>query len=84
MDERLREVLSLAESNTTWLDDAAQHFEQFAAQLHGIEKAQWQLLAAVYRERAQAIQSEAEKVRESLETDGPSELGSQDTSAPSD
>jgi hypothetical protein len=39
MQQPLNEVLPLAESNATWLDDAAQHFEQFAAQLEEVEKA---------------------------------------------
>ena len=79
MQQPLKEVLSLAESSAEWLDDAARHFEKFAAQLHDVEKAQWQLLAAVYREKAQAIQSEAEKVRESLGSDGPAELRLENT-----
>jgi hypothetical protein len=79
MQQPLKEILSLAESNATWLEDAAQHFEEFAAQLHDVEKAQWELLAAVYREKAQAIQSEAEKVREGLASDGPSELRLENT-----
>jgi len=74
VQQPLKEVLSLAESNATWLDDAAQHFEQFAAQLDEIEKAQWQLLAAVYRERAQTIQHEVEKMRAHLRSDGNSDL----------
>jgi hypothetical protein len=74
MQQPLKEILSLAESNATWLEDAARHFEEFAAQLHAVEKARWHLLAAVYREKAQTIQSEAEKVRESLASDGPEEL----------
>jgi hypothetical protein len=79
MEPTLKEILSLAESNAKWLDDAAHHFEHFAVQLHDVEKAQWQLLAAVYREKAQAIQSEAEKVRESLGSDGPAELRLENT-----
>jgi hypothetical protein len=79
MQQPLEEVLSFVESNATWLEDAAQHFEQFAAQLHDAEKAQWRLLAAVYREKAQAIQSEAERVRANLGSDGPSELRLENT-----
>jgi hypothetical protein len=79
MQQPLKEILSLAESNATWLEDAAQHFEQFAAQLHDVEKAQWQLLATVYREKAQAIQSDAEKVCESLSSDDRSELRLENT-----
>ena len=69
MQQPLKDILSLAESNARWLDDAAQHFEQFASRLHEVEKAQWELLASVYRERAQTVQSEAEKVRASLASD---------------
>jgi hypothetical protein len=79
MQQPLKGMLSLAESNATWLEDAAQHFEEFAAQLHDVEKAQWQLLAVVYREKAQTIQSEAEQVRENLASDGPSELRVENT-----
>jgi hypothetical protein len=79
MNELVNEVLSLAEGNADWLDHAARHFERFAAQLHEVEKAQWHLLAAVYRERAQAIQSKAEKVRQSLVADACSELRFEDT-----
>jgi hypothetical protein len=78
MNELVNEILSLAEGNAKWLDHAARHFEQFAAQLHEAEKAQWHLLAVVYRERAQAMQNQAEKVRRSLVTDASSELRLQD------
>jgi len=30
MEQLLKEVLSLAEGNAAWLDNAAQHFEHFA------------------------------------------------------
>jgi hypothetical protein len=75
MQQPLKEILSLAESNATWLEDAAQHFEQVAVQFHDVEKAQWQLLATVYREKAENIRSEVEKVRPSLASDDNSELG---------
>jgi hypothetical protein len=78
MNELVNEVLSLAEGNAKWLEHAARHFEQFAAQLHEVEKAQWHLLAAVYRERAQTIQDTAEKVRQNLVTDSSSELRAED------
>jgi hypothetical protein len=75
MDELLKEVLSLTESTATWIESAAEHFEQLAAKFHAEEKAKWELLAAVYREKAQGIHSEAEKVRASLGSDSPSESG---------
>jgi hypothetical protein len=37
------------------------------------------LLAAVYRERAQTIQSEVEKMRATLPSNGPPELGLENT-----
>jgi|HubBroStandDraft_6_1064221.scaffolds.fasta_scaffold1449560_1 hypothetical protein len=79
MNELVNEVLSLAEGNARWLDAAAQHFEHFATQLTEHEKAQLHLLAAVYRERAQTLQSKAEKVRQSLAPDASSKLRLQDT-----
>jgi hypothetical protein len=79
MQQPLKEILTLAESNAKWLDDAAHHFEQFAAQLHDVEQAKWELLAAVYREKAQAIQSETAKVRAGLGSDGASELRLENT-----
>jgi hypothetical protein len=83
MKEQLREVLSAAEGDASWLNNAAQFFEDFAANLKAGEKAEWDLLAAVYRERAQVMQSLAEKMRQSLVGDSSPKLGSQDTSAPS-
>jgi hypothetical protein len=56
MNERLREVLSSAEVDAQWLDEAAQYFEAYASQLNDDERGKWQLLAAVYRERAQLCQ----------------------------
>jgi hypothetical protein len=79
MQQLLKEVLSLAEGNVTWLDHAALHFEHFAAHLHEDEKARWELLAAVYRERVRVVQHVAGKVRQSLATNGSSDLESQDT-----
>jgi hypothetical protein len=79
MKELVKEVLSLAESNATWIESAAEHFEQLAAKFHAEEKAKWELLAVVYRERAQSIQGEAEKVRASLGSDSPSESGLENT-----
>ncbi len=79
MQQLLREVLSLAEGNATWLDHAALRFEHFAAQLHEDEKARWALLAAVYRERVRVVQHVAGRVRQSLATDGSSDLEPEDT-----
>ena len=75
MNELVREMLSLAEGEAKWLDDSARNFEQVAAKFREEEdKAAWDLLATVYRERAQTIQRMVEKTRESLMTDGNPEL----------
>ncbi|HXN26036.1 MAG TPA: hypothetical protein VN902_02875 [Candidatus Acidoferrales bacterium] len=78
MSERLKEFLSLVESESKRLDEAARNFEQLAAKLKEEEKAEWDLLAAIYRERAQAIQSFAERMRQSLVADGSAELRTED------
>jgi hypothetical protein len=64
MEDLLKEAFSLAEADARWLDDAARYFEDYASQLSEGEKAKWQLLAAVYRERAQLSKSVAGKVRQ--------------------
>jgi hypothetical protein len=74
VNESIKEILSLAESEANWLDQTARHFEEFAARLREEEKAEWDLLATVYRERAQMIQRMVEKAREDFATDGASEL----------
>jgi hypothetical protein len=50
----LKELLSFVEGDVRWWDEAAQHMEELAGGLPEAERAKWQLLAAVYRERAQA------------------------------
>jgi hypothetical protein len=52
LDDELKELLSLVEEDTQWLDDAAQHFEDVAGTVANCERPNWQLLAAVYHERA--------------------------------
>lgn len=69
VNEVIKEILAFAEGDAKWFDDAARKFEQFAAKLNEEEKAELELLATVYRERAQAVQCVAEKVRQSLATD---------------
>jgi hypothetical protein len=81
MEDLLKEVLTFAEGTARWLDEAAQHFENLAAQLAADERAKWHLLAAVYRERAQISGSLMAKTRESLAA-GEAELSeSQESSA---
>jgi hypothetical protein len=67
MEDLLKEVLTFAEGTGRWLNEAAQHFENLAAQLAAEERAKWHLLAAVYRERAQIGESLMAKTRDSLE-----------------
>jgi hypothetical protein len=74
MNELVKEVLSLAETEARWLDDSARNFELVAIELRQEEKAEWDLLASTYRERAQAIQCTIEKARENFADDGPAEL----------
>jgi hypothetical protein len=78
VNQLIKEALSLAEGEAEWLHSAAQNFERLATRLREEEKAEWDLLAAVYRERAQSVQGFAEKVRQSLVTDSSSELRLQD------
>jgi hypothetical protein len=78
VNQLIKEALSLAEGEAEWLHSAAQNFERLAARLREEEKAEWDLLAAVYRERAQSVQGFAEKVRQSLVTDSSSQLRLQD------
>jgi hypothetical protein len=54
LEELLKEVLSFVEGDASWWDKAAQHVEELASGLPESEQAKWQLLAAVYRERAKA------------------------------
>lgn len=63
MEELLKEVLSFVEGDVRWWDEAAQHLEELASGLPEMEQAKWQLLVAVYRERARAHTELVESVR---------------------
>ena len=63
MEELFREVLSFVEGDVRWWDEAAQHVEELASNLPEAQKTKWQLLAVVYRERAQAHTKLVERVR---------------------
>ena len=54
MEKLLKEVLSFVEGDVRWWDEAAQHVEELASGLPAAERTKWDLLAAVYRERARA------------------------------
>lgn len=63
MDELLKEVLSFVEGDARWWDEAAQHVEELASGLPESDQAKWQLLVAVYHERARAHTALVESVR---------------------
>jgi hypothetical protein len=79
MNDLVKEVFSLVESDARWLNDAAQYFEEYASELNDGEKAKWELLAAVYRERAQLSQNAVGKASQSLASDGAAASHSDDT-----
>jgi hypothetical protein len=54
LDQLLNEVLSFVEGDIRWWDEAAQHVEELTSGLPEAERRKWQVLVAVYRERAQA------------------------------
>jgi hypothetical protein len=56
-------MLSLAETEARWFYDTVRNFELVAVGLKQEEKAEWDLLASTYRERAQAIKRTVEKAR---------------------
>ena len=64
MDELLKEVLSFVEGDARWWDEAAQHVEELARGLSETERAKWDLLVAVYHERAKAHTVLAGSVRQ--------------------
>jgi hypothetical protein len=63
LEELLKEVLSFVQGDARWWDEAAQHVEDLASNLPEIEKTNWQLLVAVYHERARAHTELAARVR---------------------
>jgi hypothetical protein len=54
LEALLKEVLSFVERDARWWDEAAQHVEELASGLPEAERTKWDLLAAVYHERAKA------------------------------
>ena len=63
MEELLKEVLSFVEGDARWWDEAAQHVEELASGLPEAVRTKWDLLAAVYHERAKAHTELVGKVR---------------------
>jgi hypothetical protein len=54
LEELLKEVLSFVEGDVRWWDEEAQRVEELASGLPEAERVKWDLLAAVYHERARA------------------------------
>ena len=62
------EILSLIESDTRFWNDAAQRCEYVAGTVAGErEKREWELMAAVYRERVKIHATFVAKLRERLD-----------------
>ena len=55
MSEQLQEALSLLKADITCWNNAAQQCEMVASKLSGRESAEYMLLSAVYRERAELL-----------------------------
>lgn len=53
MEDKLAEFLAFMEEDAKCWDDAAERCEEFAQGLPEAKKAEYRLLGAVYRERAQ-------------------------------
>jgi hypothetical protein len=56
--------LSLIEEDAGWWNDAAQSCENFSGSLTEEEKTEWQLLAAVYRERVKIHRQLVRRMRD--------------------
>jgi hypothetical protein len=63
LEEILKEILSFVEGDARWWDEAAQRVEELASGLSEAEQRKWQLLVAVYHERARAHTELVEGVR---------------------
>jgi len=68
LEEPLKEVLSFVEGDARWWDEAAQHVEELARGLPEAKRAKWQLLVAVYQERAKAHTELVARVRKSSDS----------------
>jgi hypothetical protein len=61
MTEQLREALSLLKTDITCWNDAARQCEEIATKVSGKESAEYMLLCAVYRERAEMLSDALEQ-----------------------
>jgi hypothetical protein len=71
MRDLFSEVLSIVEDDVIWLNDAARHYGTIASRPGDAEKPTWDLLAAVYQERARFHQALAEKMRSQVQLTQP-------------
>ena len=71
MDSSIQEILELLAENVKWWEQAAVTCEHTATRLPTGEKEGWQLMGAVYRERAQKHSRLVEQLRpENIATHG--------------
>jgi hypothetical protein len=63
MDMAMREIFEILEENVRWWEHAAVTCEHTAARLLEGEKEGWQLMGAVYRERAEKHARLVEQMR---------------------
>jgi hypothetical protein len=64
MDNSMQSILEILEENVNWWEQAAITCEQAAGRLPTGEKEGWQLMGAVYRERAEKHARLVEKLRQ--------------------
>jgi hypothetical protein len=75
VSELFKEVLSIVECEVRWLEHAAQPYELFGGERRDAEKPAWDLLAAVYRDRARFHQALAAKMRGQIQLTPPDIFG---------
>jgi hypothetical protein len=63
VEDLLKEVVSFIEGDATWWDDAAQQCQSLGKNLSEEDQSKWQLLCAVYCERAQAHRELVKSIR---------------------
>jgi len=65
--EQLLEALSLIETEISCWNDAAKQFERIAPKLSEEEQAEYMLLCAVYRERAEMLSHDLQRLAASIQ-----------------
>ena len=79
MTEQLQEAFSLLQSDITFWNDAARQCEKTAAKLSEKERAEYMLLCAVYRERAEMLTDALQQLAVSNRQPSTGERASQDS-----